>query len=972
MKRLLEEDLEQDKEFYILGDVYSLDPEGKQPIDFEQYGGFKKRLNHYKKWCAQHNESFGFDTVIFLEDGENFQVKVRRSYIEKEGNRFRVRLYKAVPISKSSLGMSLKLLDNVQDPVLVSDAEPVNEPGPRLIYANKAFEKESGYSIHEIYGKNPRIMQGEDTSQEARDNIRTALKDWKSVQQEIKNYTKEEEPFYTELNISPVSDEAGWWTHWVSFQRNVTKQKIKEASNERIQKIAKVGYWSLNVETQHTFWSSEVYDIHQIPQGTPTSKLDAISFYAPQERKKISNYVERCITHKETFDDVFEFYDKKGNKKWVRSYGQPLIQSDGDVVEIFGTFQDITESVTERDRLQKILDYTPHIIYRLNKDGFFTFISSAWETLLGHDPNEVIGRHFREFVHKDDIEVCAKELLDLIEGRRDETVVEYRVFNKDGEQRYHRTHGIVFHEQTASFQGIASDVTEEKKLKEELQSILDATNVGIWRWNVKDNSLLWDESMYTLYGLQEDDFSGHYEAWKSSLHPHDMDMAVTELNDALDGKKDFNTNFRIISKNGEIKYIHARAHIARDKEGRPTIVRGINLDKTKDYLSKQREQEEQKKTIIQSRLASIGELAAGVGHEINNPLAIAMGNLEKIYHSKESWNDVLKAVETIKNAHIRIQKITDGLRNFSRADKESHVFDLVESLSESLAFVENIYRSDGINVHFNSNTARAYIKGNRAEIQQVVMNLISNAKDAIERQTDPEISITLEKVPSKAIIKITDNGSGIPDEIQDKVFESFFTSKGVGKGTGIGLSLVNQIVSDHDGTIRFETEKGVGTSFIVELPLSVETAHPPENPEAPKEDEQIFNQYLSILIAEDEEGIRDVFECMFMGIGCKIDFAEDGQEALSKFRDGHFDLIISDIQMPKMTGIELLESVRAHEDITQPKFLFITGGVNFSEEFKPILNMCDGFIEKPFTEEDLIKSINQAFQDSKGAPISTP
>jgi nitrogen-specific signal transduction histidine kinase/CheY-like chemotaxis protein len=411
------------------------------------------------------------------------------------------------------------------------------------------------------------------------------------------------------------------------------------------------------------------------------------------------------------------------------------------------------------------------------------------------------------------------------------------------------------------------------------------------------------------------------------------------------------------------KFIQARATVLFDNSGKAISVNGINIDITKEYLLEKERKKEQQASLIQSKLAAIGELAAGVGHEINNPLAISVGNLEKLknlYNLKDN-----KQIQNIEVAHERIKTITDGLRTLSRTDTEGEVFDLKSAIQESLLFVKDIYNSYGVDIILNLKGDKdLFVFGNKAEIQQVLMNLFSNAKDATENKKIRKIEVTLESINNSAIVMVKDNGDGISKENQDKIFESFFTTKEVGKGTGIGLSISNQIISNHGGDLLFESELDKGATFKMKIPLTNESITEPLP--IVETDDSLIDSNLSILIAEDEEGIRDIFEFMFEDLGCKFEIVEDGEKALNKLKDNSvkYDLVISDVQMPIMTGYELLINLREDKSIQQPKFVFLTGGVNIdlSVNNTDITNLCSGFIRKPFTEKSLIQKINSIFK----------
>lgn len=722
MKELIRKDPDQLVELYIDERGIFLDPDCRQLYPTSPEDRLVKRLRYYRGWCEKNKRSFSFDTLYFEDlPSDLSEVKTRAGLIEKHVNSYRIQLYAVKELAQSSLGRGLMLLDNVIEPVLVSEAEPIEEPGPRIIYANKAFEKLTGHGGKDVIGKNPRILQGIDSSMEARNAIRHALKSWVPVKTEIKNYKKNGEPFFTELNISPVSDETGWWTHWVSFQRDITQESAQRSSLDKLQEIGRVGYWSLKFSNMETYWSSEVFKIYGIEQGKPLNRDEAIMFMAPHERQKVQDYLVDCITNKKKFDDVFEFYDAAKVKKWVRLVGDPVVEPNGEILELCGVIQDVTTEV--------------------------------------------------------------------------------------------------------------------------------------------------------------------------------------------------------------------------------------NLEKARE--------EENRKSLIQSRLASIGELAAGVGHEINNPLAIAAGRLMFLKDLVAEDEEIAKNFQIIEKAHERIQNITKGLRNFSRSDNKKTSFSLSEAIRESVNFIKDIYRSYGIDVRldFEDENEELNVLGNRGEFLQVLMNLLSNAKDATEGRESREITISVRTNLNEVEIKVKDNGTGIPQDIQDKIFDAFFTTKEVGKGTGIGLSLVNQIVTSMKGKISLESKIGAGTTFKIQLPLSNAFQAPVIQPYVATP--QLTKTGLKILVVEDEPELAVLIKGMLNKLGCEVELSFNGEEGHEKLLKNTYDLILSDIQMPKLSGIELLKRLRSTPGLHQPKFLFITGGVSEETIHPDSLKLSQGFIKKPFTLSNLADEINK-------------
>lgn len=232
----------------------------------------------------------------------------------------------------------------------------------------------------------------------------------------------------------------------------------------------------------------------------------------------------------------------------------------------------------------------------------------------------------------------------------------------------------------------------------------------------------------------------------------------------------------------------------------------------------------QAKLSQSAKLASIGELAAGVGHEINNPLTIIIGYLELMssYMAENKMYDdprIKKCLNAQENAIQRIANIVKGLRTFVRPDN-----DLVETISindcieKTLAFLQVIYQKEGISIKRNLSKARNLIRGNSGRFQQIIINLLSNAKDATAHQTHRHIEIKTTQLEEHAKIEIIDNGTGIEPAILPKIFDSFFTTKEIGKGTGLGLGIVRNIVEELQGTIDVTSVPDEGSTFTLLIP----------------------------------------------------------------------------------------------------------------------------------------------------------
>lgn len=234
--------------------------------------------------------------------------------------------------------------------------------------------------------------------------------------------------------------------------------------------------------------------------------------------------------------------------------------------------------------------------------------------------------------------------------------------------------------------------------------------------------------------------------------------------------------------------------------------------------------EQLKNSHFNSRLASVGELSAGIGHEINNPLTIANGNIRKIerYFSQNEISDetIEKAFSKYYKASKRIENIVNGLRVFATAGKsKNEKCKPAEAVENTVQLIEEIFRNENISIVIEENSTSAKALIDIGELQQVILNLLTNSKDALLAVSeDRKIMVKTITKGDQIVISISDNGMGIDEKIKDKIFDAFVTSKEPGKGTGLGLSISHSIIKKHDGTLSFESTE-TGTSFYINLPV---------------------------------------------------------------------------------------------------------------------------------------------------------
>lgn len=364
------------------------------------------------------------------------------------------------------------------------------------------------------------------------------------------------------------------------------------------------------------------------------------------------------------------------------------------------------------------------------------------------------------------------------------------------------------------------------------------------------------------------------------------------------------------------------------------------------------------------KMESVGRLSAGIAHDFNNILTGIMGSATLAMMSDIN-SKVKNYLDTIIELTDKAANLTKSLLTFSR--KQSSNPELI-NINEVLLKTEKILRrviGENITIKLNLTAKPLYVYIDPSQLEQVVMNLAVNARDAISGDNG-FFSISTELVEitesfkknygfgregSYALISFTDNGCGIPQDIMDKIFDPFFTTKGVGKGTGLGLSVVYGIVKSFDGFIKVYSEVGKGTTFKIYFPIIREKV------EDIRKDDNFVNPSkldISVLLVEDDRNVLEVLKGILENLVAKVETAEDGESALNILKDKDFDLVITDIIMPKLSGVDLFNKVK--ELNKNVEFIF-TSGYPYDLIDEKFFIDKDKLLQKPITPEKLYNKI---------------
>jgi two-component system NtrC family sensor kinase len=379
----------------------------------------------------------------------------------------------------------------------------------------------------------------------------------------------------------------------------------------------------------------------------------------------------------------------------------------------------------------------------------------------------------------------------------------------------------------------------------------------------------------------------------------------------------------------------------------------------------------QEKLIQAERLSALGEMISGVAHELNNPLAAVMGFAQLLEAGGGLDGDVLRRVREINEQAARCQRIVQNLLSFARPQRaERGPVDLNGVVRSVLRLLEPSLRADGVQVDLALCPDLPACLGDMHELQQALVNLVMNAHHAMqEAARTGRLRIATRAAGEALQVEVEDNGVGIPAQHLRRVFDPFFTTKRAGRGTGLGLSLVYSCITGHGGEIRVESRAGEFTRFVIDLPpFAGRPAAPAEAPVGPTPRPRRPGR--RILVVDDEPAVAEFVALALRADGHQVEILHDGRQAREAIRDRRFDLVLTDLRMPRMSGRELYEDLVRSDPEAARRIIFSTGDT-VSRETAEFLGRFSGrHLTKPFRLEELQALVDRVLGLDEPGPAS--
>jgi PAS domain S-box-containing protein len=713
-----------------------------------------------------------------------------------------------------------------------------------------------------------------------------------------------------------------------------------------------------------------IYVNHQITEilGYSPSELQQIEglvkkLVHPEDLPKLQESFKRLAQARDGEVIETEYRMQRANGEWCWLISRDVIFSrtpEGLPYQILGTATDITkrkQAEVELGEMSTALANAVEGISRLDTDGYYRAVNKAYANTCGYEPEEMLGMSWQKTVHPEDLEKLKNAYQEmLLKGKVE---VEARGVRQDRSHFYKQVVMVAAYNKEKQFIGhhcFMKDITErrqsEHKIREQA-ALLDIATDAIFVKDINSKILFWNQGAQRLYGWTAAEAIGK----NANEFLYKNPINHQQIQQTLLAKGEWQGELRQLTKTGKEIIVESRWTLVYDEAGNPKSILVVNTD-----ITEKKQLEAQ--FLRAQRMESLGTLASGIAHDLNNilaPILMAVQLLELQLKDERS----MRLLPILKNNAKRGAELVKQVLSFGRGIEGDRTIVQIRHLIAEIRHVAKETFPKSIELSIDLSAELSTVLGDATQLHQVLMNLCVNARDAMPNGGTLTIcaeNIWIDehyaklnidaKVGSYIVLTIADTGMGIPAEIIDRIFEPFFTTKELGKGTGLGLSTVMGIIKSHGGFINVYSEVGKGTEFKVYLPAL----------EA-QENQQIEPSQIAkgsgelILVVDDEFAIRNITKTLLETHGYKVISASDGQQAIATYKQikEKISLVLLDIMMPNMDGsctINELQKINPNLEIIAMSGLTINA-VNAEAASQQV----KGFLSKPFTTEELLISI---------------
>ncbi len=812
-------------------------------------------------------------------------------------------------------------------------------------------------------------------------------------------------------------------TAWTAGRTGNAIERAKEAlreSEERFRQLfshAGEGIGSVDDGERFQFANPAAETIFGVPAGGLVGR-SLIEFLGPEEsRRLLAESANRRGGREGCYE--LEILRPDGATRQILVTAVPDITAEGRFTGALGVFRDITERKRTEEalreseaRFDQLAEQSRTITWEVDAQGLYTHISHVAETVWSYRPDELVGRlHFYDLHPEEGREAFKAGALEVFERKEPFEGLVNAVVTKDSRLVWVSTNGIPLLNADGTlrgYHGSDTDITERKRMEEELRAkehflseSQSVAHIGSWSWDLAAGAsvLHWSPETYRLHGVSPDAFVPSGETLPSLIHPDDRAAMQEWLGACLAGEAPPELEFRARLPGGGIRYIQARGSLVRDAENKPIRMTGIALDITgrkqaeeriQKYLSDLEEAREtqernsadlarlvQQLAVARDRAEaatrSKSDFLSSMSHEIRTPMNGVIGMTGLLLDTRLTPEQKGYA-ETVRDSGEALLGIINDILDFSKIeagklDLEIIPFDLASALEDvvGLLAVKAHEKKLELLLRYAPDAPREFL-GAPGRIRQVVLNLVSNAIKFTERgQVLIEAgSLPISEGLASIRIAVRDTGIGIPADRQGMLFQKFqqvdsSTTRKSG-GTGLGLAISRQLVELMGGTLSLTSQGGKGSTFSIEMPLRTNPLPRAELKVGKSKEPSALPSFggRRVLLVEDNIVNQKVAAALLKKLGCRVDVAANGQEALDMAALLPYDLIFMDCQMPEMDGYQATGEIRNREGAARhTPIIALTAGAMADDRERCLEAGMDDYLSKPFRAAQLCEMLDK-------------
>jgi PAS domain S-box-containing protein len=782
------------------------------------------------------------------------------------------------------------------------------------------------------------------------------------VRFEAKHFLADGSHVIVDFSLSPIFDDTGKVVMLIPEGRDITERKRIEAALQASQSryralvtTAPVGIYQTDAAGNSIFVNQQCLELLGLPLDEVLGRGWANALH-PDDRAAVSARWESAVQAQREFGSEYRFVTPQGRVKWVFTNAIGIHDESGTLTGYIGTMLDITERKQLEQERERFLAVASDLQVILGSNGYFRWVSPKFESTLGWTSEEMTSSQWTEFVHPDDIAPSVAEETSVFEGK-ELIAFENRYRHKDGSYRWLSWNAKPVPEERVLY-AVAVDITERKAKEQQIQEQAALLNVATDAIIVRDldNQIqFWNKGAESIYGWSATDAIGKQT---TQLLYAEILPEVAIASQTVRQQGAWQGELHKFTKTGKAVTVESRWTLVRDETGHPRSILSVDTD-----ITEQKSLEQQ--FLRAQRLESLGSLASGIAHDLNNVLTPILGAAQLLPITLPSLDErnqrlLNMLVESSKRGSGLVKQILTFARGM---DGERTTIQVRHILAEIISVARQTFPKS---IAIRSNLASDdlwLVSIDATQIHQVLMNLFVNARDAMPdggeivataaniviAAAHPQQQLQL-PVGSYISISVADTGSGMSPELLERIFDPFFTTKET--GTGLGLSTVVGILKAHGGSIEVESQVGRGTCFKIYLPAI--DSKEVESPVVAAD--RYDGKGQLVLVVDDEVAVRNIAKESLEEYNYRVMSASDGIEAIDIYAQNHhsIEIVLIDMMMPNLDTRSTIQALQLINP--QVKIVAMSGSYH---QIEPTLEPehVKAFLTKPFTTAELLQTL---------------